>query len=407
LSLDFPNRVAIWKIALHLRRRKTMSIGPLQMVIIGFENDTYARDIVAELRAARQQGSIRLFDMLYLIKHADGTVASKQVSDLTPEEKETFGRLVSRLIGLGAEGIAQDNISELADSLRETDADYGLTEAELQGLAAKVPNGSSAIAALFEHHWALNLRETIVKAGGKLLVNAYINPDTLKVASQQLNFVLDAVNRVEATAIDAAAAIRAEAQADADAARAAAEAATQQRIAAEQAAAEAEEKARRIKQAAALQALSALKAAKLVAAEAEEEAMKALSEAELIKMTAADEAALVITEAKAEEERVQKETAERIAAAQAMEDEAFAQAEAVRRAAQRQEANAMAEAEIVVAAAKEMEAAAVLKAIRALVAADIVQEAAEQRAIEAIVAANVVEELAARKAATALLASGM
>jgi uncharacterized membrane protein len=365
-----------------------MSIGPLQLVVIGFDDEKYLSEIVQQLQAVRRQGIIRLFDMLYIIKQADGTLASKQVSDLTAEEKKQFGKLVSRLIGLGSEGVEHEDAATMAESLGTAETEYGLNEAELQRIAEQIPNGSSAILVLFEHHWAVDLRQSIVNAGGKVLSNAYINPDTLQKASHELAFVLEAINRVEASAVDEAAAIRAQARAEADEAHAEAEAAERLKEAAEKAAAEAEEQARRIKQAAALEALSALKAAKLIAEEAEQEAMQALSEAELIKATAADEAAM----AKAE--------------AEAMEDAAFAQAEAVRRAAQRQEAEAIARAEEVVARAKELEATAVMKAIQALIAAQIVEEEAAQRAVDAIVAAEVLERVTAQKAADTLLTDG-
>ena len=52
-------------------------IGPLQLLVIGFDEDTYAKEIMVELKNLRKHNVIRLFDLLYIIKHPDGTIASK------------------------------------------------------------------------------------------------------------------------------------------------------------------------------------------------------------------------------------------------------------------------------------------------------------------------------------------
>ncbi len=268
-----------------------MSIGPLQLVIIGIDKDKYARNVVLELQEIRKQGVIRLFDMLYLIKHENGTIAAKEISDLTSEEKREYGTLANRLLGLGTEAIQHDNAEELAASLGMAETEFGLSQEDIQNLADQIPNNSSAILILFEHHWALHLRETIINAGGKLLANGYINPDTLQIASHELASVLDAVRQVEAQAIDEATVVKAQAKAEAkDAKLGAAAAVAQAEATAEEAAAvekvahvqekeamaeaaKAQALAKQIKQAAALEALAALRAADLIEEEAEKEAM--------------------------------------------------------------------------------------------------------------------------------------
>ncbi|MFN2187865.1 MAG: hypothetical protein ACK2T3_03810, partial [Candidatus Promineifilaceae bacterium] len=75
-------------------------IGPLQLVVIGFDEDKYARDIILEVKELRKKGAIRLFDLLYLFKHEDGTIDSREVSDLEAEEQREFGTLIKSLIGL-------------------------------------------------------------------------------------------------------------------------------------------------------------------------------------------------------------------------------------------------------------------------------------------------------------------
>ena len=75
-------------------------IGPLQLVVIGFDDDKYARDIILEIKSLRQKKAIRLFDLLYVFKHPDGTIDSREVTDLQEEEQREFGTLIKSLIGL-------------------------------------------------------------------------------------------------------------------------------------------------------------------------------------------------------------------------------------------------------------------------------------------------------------------
>ena len=44
-------------------------IGPLQLVVIGFDEGKYALDVVLELKNPRKQRSIGIFDLLYIFEH--------------------------------------------------------------------------------------------------------------------------------------------------------------------------------------------------------------------------------------------------------------------------------------------------------------------------------------------------
>ena len=124
-------------------------LGPLQLTVVGFDEDKYARDIILEIKSLRKAKTIRLFDLLYLFKHADGTFEGQEVSDLEDEEQREFGSVIKSLIGLSAGDMEHVDADQVSDTLENMDSGYGLTDSELQAVANQMPNDSSAIFVLF------------------------------------------------------------------------------------------------------------------------------------------------------------------------------------------------------------------------------------------------------------------
>ena len=81
-----------------------MAIGPVQLLVVGFEGGDFEGEILAELDRLRENDIVRLIDLAFVRKDADGRVERVQRSDLSPEEAEQFGAIVGALIGFGAAG---------------------------------------------------------------------------------------------------------------------------------------------------------------------------------------------------------------------------------------------------------------------------------------------------------------
>ena len=340
-------------------------LGPLQLTVVGFDEDKYARDIILEIKNLRKSKTIRLFDLLYLFKHPDGTFEGKEVSDLETEEQREFGSVIKSLIGLAAGDMEHVGADEVAETLENMDSGFGLSDSELQAVADQMPDNSSAIFVLFEHAWARGVKQAMISAGGTLRAQGMIDPDTLKVATNELATVLEAIDKSEMAAMDKMAEVITGAKAE-------------------------EEEARE----------------KQAAAEAEADAATTLAAAAVAEAIAvSDEVDQSVAEARAREEEALRRAEEVKAEAQAQEDAAFAEVEAVRRAAQRQVEQAEAKAAEAVQRAEEIEAEAVLRAVNAMVAARIIERSAAREALEAIVDADVIEVSAARRAARNLSAS--
>jgi uncharacterized membrane protein len=155
-----------------------MSIGPVQMLILGFENPQFKGEALAELEKLKEADIIRVIDALVVWKDEEGNVAVLQDSDLTQDEAMEYGAIVGGLIGLGMAG--EEGLELGAEAGAEAGADGHLIDEEEAWYAIDaIPNNSAAAIALFEHRWAIPFRDAIVRAGGFVLADEWIHPKDL------------------------------------------------------------------------------------------------------------------------------------------------------------------------------------------------------------------------------------
>ena len=60
-----------------------MAIGPVQLLVVAFDEPHFTGEIVEELNRLRANDLIRLLDVLVVQKDLDGSVTAAQVSDLS------------------------------------------------------------------------------------------------------------------------------------------------------------------------------------------------------------------------------------------------------------------------------------------------------------------------------------
>jgi uncharacterized membrane protein len=145
-----------------------MTMGPVQLLVVGFEGGELNGEILAELDRLRDDDVVRLIDLAFVRKDDNGNVEKILRSDLSPEEAEAFGAIVGALIGFGA---ADDEGASLQDSQVFDEDVWYVDDA--------IPNGTAAAVALLEHRWAIPLRDGIRRAGGFHLADAWIHPADL------------------------------------------------------------------------------------------------------------------------------------------------------------------------------------------------------------------------------------
>ena len=154
-----------------------MAIGPVQLLVVGFEGGEFEGEILAELDRLRENDIVRLIDLAFVRKDADGRVERVERSDLSSEEAEQFGAIVGALIGFGAAGEEGAELGAIEGAAALEDGH--VFDEEVWYVDDAIPNGTAAAVALLEHRWAIPLREGIRNAGGFHLADAWIHPADL------------------------------------------------------------------------------------------------------------------------------------------------------------------------------------------------------------------------------------
>jgi uncharacterized membrane protein len=180
---------------------RVQTIGPIHLVVVGLHNENLKGQIAQALHDASATGMIRLLDALAVQKTADGQIRSLGATDLTPEQREVYGALVGALLGLGM--TASEEGARLGAEMGASafaERNFGLSQHDLQALAQDIPPGRTLLLALFEHRWAIPLKEAIMSANGEVFAQGIVRPETLVAVGAELGAAIAAAEQYEAIA---------------------------------------------------------------------------------------------------------------------------------------------------------------------------------------------------------------
>jgi Family of unknown function (DUF6325) len=124
-------------------------LGPVDYIVVEFPagKSSFTGEMAKELLALVDAGTIRLIDVLILLKDEDGTVEAIELSDI-----EELGEL-------------QALEAELAELLAADDVAH---------LAAAMDPGSTAGVLIYENLWAAPFASAARRSGGQLIANGRI-----------------------------------------------------------------------------------------------------------------------------------------------------------------------------------------------------------------------------------------
>ena len=168
----------------------TERIGPVQLVAIGFPPDAnFEGRIIDELERLERHDTIRILDLLFVGKHAE--TGDLLALDYQGEE---LGAIVGALLGFEFE----DNGERQAESAQGLQGHaFGLSQGEIQEIAASLAPGSSAGFLLVEHVWARDLKRAIRDAGGFPLGEGFLTPEALVEVGAELVAISEAIEEIE------------------------------------------------------------------------------------------------------------------------------------------------------------------------------------------------------------------
>ena len=124
-------------------------LGPVDYLVVEFPAgaSNFTGEMIEELLALVDSGTIRVIDALILTKDAEGAVDAMELSDVSD---------------LGA---LQDLEAQLAELLAEEDVEH---------LAAAMEPGSTAGVLIWENLWAARFGAAARRSGGQLIANGRI-----------------------------------------------------------------------------------------------------------------------------------------------------------------------------------------------------------------------------------------
>ena len=137
-------------------------LGPIDYIAVSFKGNNFDGSVLEELKKATESGVIRVVDLLFVIKDADGNVAMAEIEDQHDELKEV------------AKAIGHDGDLPL------------LTEEDVQKLGNKMENDTSAGLLVIEQLWAKGLKQALLNVGAELLDEGRIHPDKITAAVEEL-----------------------------------------------------------------------------------------------------------------------------------------------------------------------------------------------------------------------------
>ena len=164
-------------------------IGPVQLISIGFDRDAnFEGKVIDELAKLESERTIRVLDVLFIARDAE----SEDTVVLEHPGGEKLGGIVGALLGLEFEGEAESP----ATGGGEEHA-FGFTQQDIQDMASGLGPGESAGLLLIEHVWARDLRRAFRDAGGHMLGEGFLTPETIRAVEPQLAAMSDAIAATE------------------------------------------------------------------------------------------------------------------------------------------------------------------------------------------------------------------
>ena len=136
-------------------------MGPVDYLMVRFPGNKFSGKGAPELLKLEKQGIIRVIDMVFIIKDANGKLVTSEAVDLPGEARAAF--------------------NELSKNSREW-----FSEGDIEEIAASLPNNSSAGLLLFENVWAIKLKEDLLEMNAEVIDMGRIPPENIQKVAQDM-----------------------------------------------------------------------------------------------------------------------------------------------------------------------------------------------------------------------------
>jgi Family of unknown function (DUF6325) len=119
-------------------------LAPVDYLIVAFPGNEFKGEIAPALADLVEKGTIRIIDLAFVAKDADGNIAAFELTDIDPDVRKGFENMGVEVNGL-------------------------FNEEDLQAAGEELDPNSSAALLVWENLWAKDVAQAIRNAGGELL----------------------------------------------------------------------------------------------------------------------------------------------------------------------------------------------------------------------------------------------
>jgi hypothetical protein len=134
-----------------------MGIGPVEYLVVAFPGNKFNGEVAPALRDLIDSGTIRVLDLAFVLKDADGNVVGAELEDAGSEVMQAFDALAIERGGL----LNDDDLVDIGEAL---DAN------------------SSAAILVWEDLWAKRFADAVADSGGVLVDIQRIPRDVVQAA---------------------------------------------------------------------------------------------------------------------------------------------------------------------------------------------------------------------------------
>lgn len=141
----------------------TVDVGPVDVLLLKFPGNQFKGEILPALRELVVNGMVRIIDLMFVYRDADGIVGSIELAGLGPQLEPAFADLDGQL---GGGMLDAEDVDEVAEAL---------------------PPGNSVAVLVVENTWAIPFVNAVRGAGGEVIDQARIPAETADRALRGLD----------------------------------------------------------------------------------------------------------------------------------------------------------------------------------------------------------------------------
>lgn len=142
------------------RRGRTVGtwcdVGPLEVLVIECPGDRLKSEIILAFTSAVDGGSLRIIDVTFVHKDAQGNLSSYELAELEEHELVAY---------------------DLVDETRGL-----LSVGDIAKIGTRVSPNCSAVLMVIEHAWITHLEQPVLAAGGRIVVHERVATEVARAA---------------------------------------------------------------------------------------------------------------------------------------------------------------------------------------------------------------------------------